>query len=156
MLRWLLPAVLAVAYGDWKCTFQEQNRCIINAAQLNNLGSASFSALLILSAAQVSAQVSGPLVFDGNVLVTHQAAVRSETSFSIQATGNVTVEQGSSLHAKGTTLALDAFLLVLGALNCLHERATGDLLLNASTIHLAGVSAHSIPVAVCTVLYGGT
>ncbi|CAE7671298.1 pim2 [Symbiodinium pilosum] len=94
MLRWLLPAVLAVAYGDWKCTFQEQNRCIIN----------------------VSAQVSGPLVFDGNVLVTHQAAVRSETSFSIQATGNVTVEQGSSLHAKG------------------------DLLINASTIHLVGSS----------------
>ena len=40
-------------------------------------------------------------MFDGNVLVTHQALVQSETSFSIEASGNLTVEMGSTLQAKG-------------------------------------------------------
>ena len=50
---------------------------------------------------KASAVVSGPLVFDGNVLVTHQATVRSDASFSIEASGNITVEMGSTLQAKG-------------------------------------------------------
>ncbi|CAE7030640.1 pim2 [Symbiodinium sp. CCMP2592] len=94
MRPWLLAAALAVAWADWKCTVQEQNRCVINA----------------------SAVVSGPLVFDGNVLVTHQATVRSDASFSIEASGNITVEMGSTLQAQG------------------------DLLLNATTIHIVGSS----------------
>ncbi|CAE7292248.1 pim2 [Symbiodinium necroappetens] len=96
MRPWLLAATLAVACADWKCPVQEQNRCVINAS---------------------GPAVSGPLVFDGNVLVTHQATVRSDASFSIEASGNITVEMGSTLQAKG------------------------DLLLNATAIHIVGSSA---------------
>ena len=42
MRRWLLAAALTLAYGDWKCTVQEQNNCIINAP-LNYRGSVGWT-----------------------------------------------------------------------------------------------------------------
>lgn len=105
---WLVFAV-AIPVRSNICDSSADNVCMINAPwnsqhALSPVAPAHKFFECLQLEPQVSKHVAGPdrsLSYAGKVLITKGCNIVSDDWFRIDATGDVTVENGSTIHAKG-------------------------------------------------------